>query len=79
MIWRIKFSLAPNDMHVHCQLFCAKQQKQSTTYAKCGDFVVRRGEEFASLLRAFSGAEFVGDGSLGITAACNEGDPVPLP
>jgi hypothetical protein len=47
------------------------------TFAKCGDFYVRRGEEFTSLLRAFSGAEFIGDGTIGITAACNEHDPEP--
>jgi hypothetical protein len=54
---------------VHCALFVAKQANM--TFAKCGDFTVSRGEEFASLLRSFSGAEFVGDGPNGISSACN--------
>lgn len=56
MVWRVKFDV--HGGHVHCNLFAAKQLNM--TFAKCGDFTVRRGEEFASLLRAFAGAQFIG-------------------
>ena len=72
MIYRVRFVVLGG--HVHCSLFNAKQQNM--TFAKCGDFIVRRGEEFASLLRSFSGAEFMGDASGGISAACNEDEVV---
>lgn len=43
-------------------------------FAKCGDFTVRRGSEFAGLLAAFSGAEFIGDDeNIGIAAALENG------
>lgn len=42
--------------HVHCSLFASKSP--NFTYAKCGDFVVRAGEEFEALKRAMSGAAF---------------------
>jgi len=45
--------------HVHCRLFCAKHPNQ--TYAKCGEFVVREGEEFESLRAQFSGAHFLAE------------------
>jgi hypothetical protein len=71
MEFRVRFDVQGG--HVHCGLFCAKQLNM--TFAKCGDFVVRRGEEFASLLRAFSGAQFVGvEGGSGISAAITESD-----
>lgn len=56
MIWRVNFELLGE--HVHCVVFC----KTTGTFAKCGDVVVRRGEEFVSFRRAFSGAEFIGEG-----------------
>lgn len=71
MIWRVKFKV--DGSHVKCELFCshASDPNSHPTFAKCGDFVVRRGEEFASLMRAFSSAQFIGEGD-GIMAACNE-------
>ena len=42
--------------HVHCSLFCAPRPDH--TYAKCGDFVVRRGPEFVDLMWAFKNAAF---------------------
>lgn len=71
MIWRVKFKVSGS--HVHCELFCthAFDPNSHPTFAKCGDFTVRRGEEFASFMRAFSSAQFIGEGD-GIMAACNE-------
>ena len=57
MIWRIRFTVAGG--HVHCRLFVAKGINM--TFAKCGDFTVSRGEEFASLMQAFPKADFIGD------------------
>lgn len=56
-ICRVRFSVA--GVHVHCRLFCAP--RPNTTFAKCGDFTVRRGKEFAALLAAFDGADFLAD------------------
>jgi hypothetical protein len=65
-VYRVRFAVA--GAHVHCRLFCAPQS--NTTWAKCGDFVVRRGEEFRSLVRSFSEADFLGDDeAVGIEAA----------
>lgn len=68
MTWRVRFEIQGG--HVHCHLFCARQVNM--TFAKCGDFVVRRGEEFASLVRAFGGADFIGSGKNGIIEASRE-------
>jgi hypothetical protein len=68
-VWRVRFDVQGG--HVHCGLFAAKGPNM--TFAKCGDFVVRRGEEFSSLLRTMPGADFIGvEGGSGITAACND-------
>lgn len=56
MVWRVRFSIAGG--HVHCSLFCATAPNH--TFAKCGDFVVRKGDEFSSLVRAFA-ADFIGN------------------
>ena len=65
-VYRVRFKVAGG--HVHCRLFCAKHPNQ--TYAKCGDFTVRRGEEMAALVAAFSGAEFVDeDENIGLIQA----------
>ncbi len=69
MIWRVRFIIGGG--HVHCTLYTAKSPNQ--TFAKCGDFVVSKGDEFKSLLEAFSGADFIGNGSgtgEGIAEAC---------
>ena len=56
-IYRVRFDIAGG--HVHCRLFCAKHPNM--TFASCGVFTVQKGEEFESLVRSFSGAEFIGD------------------
>lgn len=56
MIFRVRFEVAGG--HVHCALFCAP--RPNTTFAKCGDFTVRRGEEFVALMDAMAKIEFVG-------------------
>ena len=67
--YRVRFTVS--GVHVRCRLFCAAQPNQ--TYSKCGDFTVRRGEEFRSLLDAFRGAEFLGEvEGVGIAAALGE-------
>lgn len=66
-IWRVRFEVMGS--HVLCRLFYAS--RNGLTMANCGEFRLRRGEEFADLLRAFSGAEFIGEQGSGITAACN--------
>ena len=65
-IFRIRFRIAGG--HVHCALFSAKTPNQ--TFAKCGDFVVERGEEFEALMRQFNAAEFIGESADGTVAAC---------
>ena len=66
MIYRIKFSIGGG--HVHCSLFVS--QSPNHTFAKCGDFCVRRGEEFVALLRDMNGVAFIGiDDKVGITEA----------
>ena len=57
MIFRVRF--ATRGGHIHCRLFVA--EAQNMTFAKCGDFVVNKGEEFRDLLEAFSRAEFIPD------------------
>lgn len=54
-VFRVRFEIRGG--HVHCALFCAPRPDH--TFAKCGDFVVRKGPEFRDLLDAFSKAEFV--------------------
>lgn len=44
-VFRIWFEVAGG--HVHCRLFCAPRPDH--TFAKCGDFVVRKGPEFVDL------------------------------
>lgn len=46
--------------HVECRVFV--QPELYGTWANCGTLVVRKGEEFASLVRAMSGAEIVAEG-----------------
>jgi hypothetical protein len=65
MIFRIHFTVAGG--HVHCRLFLAPAPNR--TFAKCGDFTVRRGPEFVALMAAFD-ADFVGDDpAVGVAAA----------
>lgn len=52
-VFRIRFEIAGG--HVHCALFAGKATNQ--TFAKCGDFTVRKGEEFRDLLEQFKTAE----------------------
>lgn len=67
MIWRVRFAIGGG--HVHCRLSCAKERNQ--TFATCGDFVVCKGAEFASLLQAMPGVEFIAaDDREGIKEAC---------
>lgn len=56
-VWKLLVSTVAGD-HVHCVLFVANGPNQ--TFANCGDFVVRRGEEFKSLKAAFPGAIYHG-------------------
>ena len=56
MIWRIRFTI--REGHIHCAIFLAPGPDR--TFAKCGDFVVCKGAEFASLAKSFD-ADFVGD------------------
>lgn len=72
-IFRVRFKIAgwSHGQHVHCCLFCAEGPDR--TFAKCGDFVVRKGNEFRDLLGAFSKAEFIGDDeSIGISEAVSD-------
>ena len=48
--FRVRFDVAGG--HVHCTVFL--------NGANCGNLVVRKGDEFTSFLRAFSGADFYG-------------------
>lgn len=57
MVWRVKFNIGGG--HVHCRLFCAAAENH--TFAKCGEFCVRKGAEFVSLLRVMGGVQFIGD------------------
>jgi hypothetical protein len=69
MIWRVRFDVKGG--HVHCELFVAKRREN--IFAKCGSFVVQRGEEFSDLLRTMTNTEFIGvEGGSGIMAACND-------
>jgi hypothetical protein len=54
--FRIRFGIAGG--HVHCRLFAGVPGQ---TFANCGEFVVRKGEEFSALVKAFSRADFIGD------------------
>lgn len=65
--FRIRFSVAGD--HVHCRLFSQKCGVVSD-YQLLGQFVVRRGGEFKSLVRSFQGTQFIPDWeSLGMAAA----------
>ena len=65
-VFRVRFKIAGG--HIHCRLFCADGPDR--TFANCGEFVVRKGDEFRDLLAAFSKAEFIGDDEkLGIIEA----------
>lgn len=55
-IFRIRFQVEGD--HVHCTLYAAPER--NLPWAKCGDFVVRKGEEFESLVASFAGADFIG-------------------
>jgi len=69
-IYRIRFNVTGT--HVHCRLFYAKEPR--TTFAKCGDFTVRRGVEFRDLIETFVHVEFVGDDErVGIADAITQG------
>lgn len=68
-LFRVRFAVA--GAHVHCRLFAAPAANQ--TFAKCGDFVTRRGAEFRDLLAAAQYIEFVGDDpTIGIAEAIRE-------
>lgn len=65
MIFRIYFHRTTGG-HVRCRLFVAPGEDR--TFAMCGEFTVREGEEFTALLKAFS-ADFIGeDEAVGIVA-----------
>ncbi len=53
--WRVRFAIRGG--HVHCRLFSTNNPKG--TWAKCGDFVTRKGAEFRDLLAGFQAAEFI--------------------
>jgi len=52
-IFRVRFQVQGG--HVHCRLFAAAQR--GVTFAKCGDFVVRKGAEFRDFVAAFENAD----------------------
>lgn len=56
--------------HVHCRL---NVQSEAATPAKCGDFVVRRGNEF-KILRADFQADYVGAGPADTIEAASTDD-----
>jgi len=58
-VFRVRFDVAGG--HVHCSLFCAPRSDH--TFAKCGDFVVRKGPEFVDLMHAFQHVEFKAGGN----------------
>lgn len=53
MIFKVIYHLAGG--HYHCSLFSAA--RADTTFAKCGDFVIRK-DEFDPLRNAMSGVAF---------------------
>ena len=55
MIFRIVYR--PEGKHVSCGLFVASARDR--TFALCGHFLVRAGEEFEALKAEFEKAEFV--------------------
>lgn len=57
MVFRMRFETLGG--HVHCALFVAKNSE--ATFAKCGDFVVSRGEQFVDLISAAPKFQLVGD------------------
>lgn len=66
--FRIRFSIQGG--HVHCRLFEAPN-RIDVTWAKCGDFTVRKGPEFRDLLGAFAKTDFLGEtDDDGIVEAC---------
>jgi len=55
-VFKIKYLTAPGISHVYCRLFVAPAPNM--TYAGCGNFTVRAGEEFEQLQRVMSGIAF---------------------
>ena len=55
MIFKVKYFVPGG--HTHCSLYAAP--RAGTTFAKCGDFVVRN-EEFKALVIAMAGVSFEG-------------------
>lgn len=63
--------------HVHCRVFVAANP--TATGACCGEFTVRRGEEFHSLMAGWIGARFFGGGTTSASSleeACKEFEEV---
>lgn len=56
--FRLRFDI--KGTHVHCTLWVSPGAYTST-YALCGCFVVRRGEEFRDLVVAMQGVEVIGN------------------
>lgn len=56
--------------HVHCKIFVAATH--TATGAMCGEFTVRRGEEFHSLMAGWIGARFFAGTEENLEAACRE-------
>jgi hypothetical protein len=66
-VFRVRFKVGGG--HVHCRVFVARSK--NTTFAKSGDLCVTKGEEFESLVRCFSGADFLSDDEdVGMLEAC---------
>ena len=55
-VFRIHYQSVPGVPHVHCHLCVAPAPNQ--TYAGCGGFTIRTGEEFEGLRRAMPGVQF---------------------
>lgn len=56
--FRVRFAIQGG--HVHCRLFEAPN-RIDVTWAKCGEFTVRKGTEFRDLMGSFAKAEFLGE------------------
>ena len=55
-VFKIKHITHPLGGHVRCTLFVSPAP--NLTYASCGSFIVRAGEEFEQLQRVMSGISF---------------------
>lgn len=67
--FRIRYTLLGG--HVHCVLSATDEAGE--TFARCGDFVVRRGREFKAMVEAMRGVQFVAEDAADPTGAMRDG------